>query len=172
MRLRVEIEPGRYLVAPSAVLVARVTDVKATRTNDKGPGHTFVMVDAGFVDLVRPAMYGSYHHITVIQRPARRGRAARRRMPLVVAGPLCESGDVFTRDAAELLDPRPLPLPRIGDLLVLHDAGAYGVQMSSNYNSHRPRAAGVARRRPRLPRRAPRNARRHRARRVLRAAVD
>jgi len=56
-------------------------------------------------------------------------------MPLVVAGPLCESGDVFTRDAAELLDPRPLPLPRIGDLLVLHDAGAYGVQMSSNYNS-------------------------------------
>jgi len=128
--LRIEIEPGRYFVAPCAVLVARVTDVKATRTNEKGPGHTFVMVDAGFTDLVRPAMYGSYHHITVHGVDANAPR-----VPLVVAGPLCESGDVFTRDDRELLDPRPLPLPRIGDLLVLHDAGAYGVQMSSHYNS-------------------------------------
>jgi diaminopimelate decarboxylase len=128
--LRIEIEPGRFLVAPSAALITRVTDIKATRTNDKGPGHTFVMVDAGFVDLVRPAMYGAYHHITVARAPADAPA-----IPLVVAGPLCESGDVFTRDAAELLDPRMMPLPRIGDLLVLHDAGAYGVQMSSNYNS-------------------------------------
>jgi diaminopimelate decarboxylase len=133
--LRIEIEPGRYVVAPSAALVARVTDIKTTRTNEKGPGHTFVMVDAGFVDLVRPAMYGSYHHITVHPAGGDGGAADAPTMPLVVAGPLCESGDVFTRDAAELLDPRPLPLPRIGDLLVLHDAGAYGVQMSSNYNS-------------------------------------
>ena len=128
--LRVEIEPGRYFVAPSAVLVARVTDVKRTTTNDKGPGHTFVMVDAGFTDLVRPAMYGSYHHITV------HGAGATAPVePLVVAGPLCESGDVFTRDDRELLDPRPLPRPRIGDLVVLHDTGAYGLQMSSQYNS-------------------------------------
>ncbi len=130
--LRVEIEPGRYIVAPSAALIARVTDVKATRTNEKGPGHTFVMVDAGFVELVRPAMYGSYHHISV--HPAA-GDGDATLVPLVVAGPLCESGDVFTRDAAELIDPRPLPQPRIGDLLALHDAGAYGVAMSSNYNS-------------------------------------
>ena len=68
------------------------------------------MVDAGFVDLVRPAMYGSYHHITV-HRPRRRRRRARAHA-VVVAGPLCESGDVFTRDAAELLDPRQLPLPQ------------------------------------------------------------
>ena len=133
--LRIEIEPGRYLVAPSAALVARVTDVKTTQTNDKGPGHTFVMVDAGFVDLVRPAMYGSYHHITVHPADGDGAAAFGANVPLVVAGPLCESGDVFTRDAAELLDPRALPMPRIGDLLVLHDAGAYGVQMSSNYNS-------------------------------------
>ena len=135
--LRVEIEPGRYFTAPSAVLVARVTDIKTTRTNDKGPGNTFVMVDAGFVDLMRPAMYGSYHHITVhpAVTDATHALADALPVPLVVAGPLCESGDVFTRDAAELLDPRVLPLPRIGDLLVLHDAGAYGVQMSSNYNS-------------------------------------
>lgn len=133
--LRIEIEPGRYVVAPSAALVARVTDVKATRTNEKGPGHTFVMVDAGFVDLVRPAMYGSYHHITVHAAAGDGRPAAAPAVPVVVAGPLCESGDVFTRDAAELLEPRSLPLPRIGDLLALHDAGAYGMQMSSNYNS-------------------------------------
>lgn len=128
--VRVEIEPGRFIVAPSGALVTRVTDIKKTRTNEKGKGHTFVMVDAGFVDLVRPAMYGSFHHITVHGADSGAERA-----PLVVAGPLCESGDVFTRDADELLDPRPLPVPKRGDLLVLHDAGAYGVQMSSYYNS-------------------------------------
>ena len=53
----------------------------------------------------------------------------------MVAGPLCESGDVFTRDDQELLQPRDLPRPQSGDLLVLHDAGAYGYAMSSNYNS-------------------------------------
>jgi diaminopimelate decarboxylase len=60
------------------------------------------MVDAGFCDLVRPAMYGAYHHISIVGKGA--GRAPE---PLVVAGPLCESGDVFTRDEHELLDPRP-----------------------------------------------------------------
>jgi diaminopimelate decarboxylase len=128
--IRVEIEPGRYPVAGMGLLVSRVKDVKKTRTNAKGPGHTFVMVDAGFTDLVRPAMYGAYHHMTVVG-----AGAARAPEPLVVAGPLCESGDVFTRDDEELLDPRELPRPDPGDLLVLHDAGAYGAAMSSNYVS-------------------------------------
>jgi len=128
--LRVEIEPGRYIVAPSGALVTRVTDLKRTAANEKGPGNTFVMVDAGFVDLVRPAMYGSYHHITVHGADPKAATT-----PVVVAGPLCESGDIFTRDSCELLDPRPLPLPKRGDLLVLHDAGAYGYVMSSYYNS-------------------------------------
>lgn len=128
--IRVEIEPGRYLVAGAAALVSRVHDVKSTRANEKGPGNTFVMVDAGFNDLIRPAMYGSYHHMSVVGVGA-----GRQPEPLVVAGPLCESGDVFTRDDHELLDPRPLPRPDPGDLLVLHDAGAYGVAMSSNYVS-------------------------------------
>ena len=129
--LRLEIEPGRYYVAPGCRLVTRVADVKATRTNEKGMGATFVMVDAGFVDLVRPAMYGSYHEIEVIgEKIAERALA-----DIVVAGPLCESGDVFTRDEGELLRPRELPRPEPGDLLAILDAGAYGYAMSSNYNS-------------------------------------
>ena len=129
--IRVEIEPGRYFVAPVATLVARVTDIKRTQANEKGAGQTFVMVDAGFVDLVRPAMYGSYHHISVAgKRTSTHGA-----MNAVVAGPLCESGDVFTRDAQELVDPRELPTVTPGDLVLLHDAGAYGASMSSNYNS-------------------------------------
>ncbi len=127
--IRLEIEPGRYYVAGSAQLVTRVMDVKKTRDNEKGKGATFAMVDAGFVDLVRPAMYGSYHRISI---PARAGQPTE---PVVVAGPLCESGDVFTRDSSELLAPRDLPLPHTGDLMVLHDGGAYGYAMSSNYNS-------------------------------------
>lgn len=128
--LRIEIEPGRYLVAPAGALVTQVTDVKTTRSNDRGSGHTFAMVDAGFCDLVRPAMYGSYHHITVYG-----ARPEAPRVPIVVAGPLCESGDVFTRDASELLDPRSLAKPERGDLLIIHDCGAYGAAMSSTYNS-------------------------------------
>ncbi|HEY2344227.1 MAG TPA: diaminopimelate decarboxylase [Chthoniobacteraceae bacterium] len=129
--LRLEIEPGRYYVAPGCSLITRVKDVKLTRTNEKGLGATFAMVDAGFVDLIRPAMYGSYHRIEVIgadleNRPVEE---------IVVAGPLCESGDVFTRDEGELLRPRALPRPEAGDLLRLCDAGAYGYAMSSNYNS-------------------------------------
>lgn len=127
--LRLEIEPGRYFVVSSATLVARVADVKSTQTNDKGKGETFVMIDAGFADLVRPAMYGSYHRISI---PAREGSKVE---PLCVAGPLCESGDVFTRGADEMLEPRLLPRPERGDLLCIHDAGAYGASMSSNYNS-------------------------------------
>ncbi len=127
--IRLEIEPGRYFVAPCATLVSRVADVKQTQTNEKGSGHLFAMVDAGFVDLIRPAMYGSYHRISVP------GRSDTTKAPVVVAGPLCESGDVFTRDSSDLLAPREIPVPDPGDLLLLHDGGAYGYAMSSNYNS-------------------------------------
>ena len=128
--IRVEIEPGRYLVAPAAYVITRVTDVKRTKANAKGPGQTFVMVDAGFCDLIRPAMYGSFHQISVWNAPSNAVLE-----PTVIAGPLCESGDVFTRDAAEFVQPRPLPAVQSGDLLLIHDAGAYGYAMSSNYNS-------------------------------------
>jgi diaminopimelate decarboxylase len=128
--VRLEIEPGRYIVAPSVTLVTRVSDVKRTQTNEKGKGETFVMVDAGFTDLVRPAMYGSFHRISLAGRDERAETS-----DVVVAGPLCEPGDVFTRDGEGLLVPRSLPVPHAGDLLLVHDAGAYGYAMSSNYNS-------------------------------------
>ena len=127
--IRVEVEPGRILVAGGAILVARVHDVKETRTNERGPGHTFIMVDAGFCDLLRPALYGSFHHIDL---PEGRGGPL---VPSIVAGPLCESGDIFTRGDLELLRPRLLPKPHPGDLLAIQDVGAYGTAMSSNYVS-------------------------------------
>ncbi len=127
--LRLEIEPGRYFTAPAAMLVTRVHDIKSTRSNEKSEGARFAMVDAGFTDLVRPAMYGSYHSISVV------GTDRTASEDYVVAGPLCESGDVFTQDADAQLRPRKLPKLERGDLLFIHDAGAYGYSMSSNYNS-------------------------------------
>ena len=133
--LRLEIEPGRYYVAPGCTLVTQVHDVKTTATNAKGAGATFAMVDAGFVDLVRPAMYGSYHKIEVFDGTTGAPLSTEAE-PIVVAGPLCESGDVFTRGGAdEELQPRMLPRPKTGDIVLLRDAGAYGYAMSSNYNS-------------------------------------
>ncbi|CNC10156.1 diaminopimelate decarboxylase [Yersinia intermedia] len=123
-----EIEPGRFLVAESGVLVAQVRAVK-----DMGRRH-YVLVDAGFNDLMRPAMYGSYHHISLLPADGRDLTSA----PLidtVVGGPLCESGDVFTQEAGGGLETRALPAAKIGDYLVFHDTGAYGASMSSNYNS-------------------------------------
>ncbi|WP_145584223.1 diaminopimelate decarboxylase [Yersinia intermedia] len=123
-----EIEPGRFLVAESGVLVAQVRAVK-----DMGRRH-YVLVDAGFNDLMRPAMYGSYHHISLLSADGRDLTSA----PLidtVVGGPLCESGDVFTQEAGGGLETRALPAAKIGDYLVFHDTGAYGASMSSNYNS-------------------------------------
>ncbi len=138
--IRLEVEPGRQLTAGMAALVARVKDVKRTQENLRGEGQTFVMVDAGFNDLIRPALYGAYHHIEVVARGSRRSvgvgaDTGRPVEPCVVAGPLCESGDVFTRDAREFLAPRPLPRPEPGDLLVMQDVGAYGEAMASNYVS-------------------------------------
>ena len=130
--LALEIEPGRYLVAESGNLLA---EVRATK--DVGRNH-FVLVDAGFNELMRPSMYGSYHHISVVPRDG----VQQAEKDCVVAGPLCESGDVFTQGDGGVVLPRPLPAARVGDLLVFHDTGAYGASMSSNYNT-RPLIAEV-----------------------------
>jgi diaminopimelate decarboxylase len=124
--VHLEIEPGRYLVAQAGVLVA---EVRATKTMG---GNHFTLVDAGFNDLMRPAMYGAWHEISVV-RDGRVSTAPSR--PTLVAGPLCESGDVFTQTADDEPTPRDLPEARVGDLCVFRDAGAYGASMSSNYNS-------------------------------------
>ncbi|MFT4181569.1 MAG: diaminopimelate decarboxylase [Rhizobium sp.] len=126
--VRLEIEPGRFLTADSGVLLAEVRAVKMMGSN------RFTLVDAGFSDLARPAMYGSYHHISVIpgSTPGERSAAT---LPTVVAGPLCESGDVFTQTEFGAVERRDLPETHVGDYLVFHGTGAYGATMSSNYNS-------------------------------------
>ncbi|CAI0699105.1 diaminopimelate decarboxylase [Serratia ficaria] len=126
--VHLEIEPGRFLMAEAGVLVAEVRAVK-----DMGSRH-FVLVDAGFNDLMRPAMYGSYHHISLLPADGR-DTAQQPLRETVIAGPLCESGDVFTQQAGGGVETRELPPVKVGDYLVFHDTGAYGSSMSSNYNS-------------------------------------
>jgi diaminopimelate decarboxylase len=148
--ITLEIEPGRFLVAEAGVLLAEVRAVK-----NMGRRH-YVLVDAGFNDLMRPAMYGSYHHISLL--PADNRDISNTEMKAtVIAGPLCESGDVFTQQAGGGIETRMLPQAAVGDYLVFHDTGAYGASMSSNYNS-RPLIAEVLfeNGEPRLIRRAQR----------------
>lgn len=120
------VEPGRYLVADAGVLVTRVNTVKPA------PETTVVGVDAGMTTLARPAMYGSYHAIRNLEVE---GDDDRPSMAQTVTGPICESSDVFCTD-------RSLPESRRGDLLAIGNAGAYGYEMASTYNS-RPRPASV-----------------------------
>ncbi|MFM0080366.1 diaminopimelate decarboxylase [Paraburkholderia sediminicola] len=133
-RVRLEIEPGRFLVAEAGVLVAEVHALS------RRPNRQFALVDAGFNDLVRPSFYGSHHEMTVVK-----GNGMLSEAPcgsFAVAGPLCEAGDVFTQEAGGVVTSRSMRTPEVGDFIVFHDAGAYGASMSSNYNS-RPLAAEV-----------------------------
>jgi diaminopimelate decarboxylase len=114
--LPVIFEPGRYIVGRAGALVARVVDVK--RYPD---GRQFAVLDAGMTELMRPALYGSYHRIVPVRPRGDRESA------WDVVGPICESSDVFARD-------RLLPPIEVGDLLAVVDAGAYGSVMASNYN--------------------------------------
>jgi len=117
------IEPGRYIVGDASYLLTRVNTVKQSYRK-------FVGVDAGFNTLLRPTMYGSYHHILVADKPE-----ASPTQKIDVAGNVCESGDLFARD-------RPLPDIEEGDVLAIMNAGAYAFSMASQYNS-RPRPAEV-----------------------------
>jgi diaminopimelate decarboxylase len=114
-RVAMSFEPGRYLVAEAGVLAVKVNDVK------RNPTKTFVGVNSGFNHLIRPAMYGSYHEIVNATRP----RGVREKV--TIAGNICESGDVFAKD-------RMIASPKIGDILIIKNAGAYGYTMSSDYN--------------------------------------
>jgi diaminopimelate decarboxylase len=118
------VEPGRFLVCDSSILLTTVNTVKET------PSKKFVGVDAGFNTLLRPAMYGSYHHILVANKIGQKEKET-----YDVVGPICESGDALAKN-------RDLPEIEEGDLLAVLNVGAYGFSMSSQYNS-RPRAAEV-----------------------------
>jgi diaminopimelate decarboxylase len=112
----VVLEPGRAVVGHSGALVARVVDTK--RNPD---GRQFAVLDAGMTELMRPALYGSFHRIVPVQ--PRDGAET----SWDVVGPICESSDVFARD-------RMLPELQVNDAVALLDTGAYGAVMASNYN--------------------------------------
>ena len=123
-RLPIVVEPGRSIVGPAGVLVARVVDLKArTASSD------FAIIDAGMTELMRPALYGGFHQI----EPIRPRPGSLRQYE--IDGPVCESTDVVGRD-------RTLPPLAVGDLVAIRDTGAYGSAMASNYN-RRPLPAEV-----------------------------
>lgn len=132
--VRLEIEPGRYLTAESGYLIAEIRAIKRMGDN------TFYLLDAGFNNLARPILYGAYHPMSVA--PADGSSTPRASQEVVVGGPLCESGDIFTQSEGGYVCTRSLPAAAVGDFLVIECAGAYGAVMGSNYNSH-PLAAEV-----------------------------
>lgn len=117
--LRLVAEPGRFIVGEAGALVTRVQYIKRA-------GHkTFVIVDGGMTELIRPSHYGGFHAIEPVLEADGGDEVL-----VDVVGPICESGDFLARD-------RPLPIPKPGDLLVVKTAGAYGFAMASNYNARR-----------------------------------
>ena len=154
-----EIEPGRYLSAESGSLIAEIRAVKRMGDN------LFYVLDAGFNNLARPILYGAYHPMAVCfaggsgQRAVGSGqervrssngseprgsspRSETRLQQVIVGGPLCESGDIFTQDDGGSVRSRELPAANVGDFVVIGVAGAYGAVMGSNYNT-KPLAAEV-----------------------------
>jgi diaminopimelate decarboxylase len=125
-RIRLEIEPGRYLTAESGFVITEIRAVKQQGSRK------YVLVDAGFNTLARPVLYGSYHPMSLCPAdPATAGTSE----DVAVGGPLCESGDIFTQADGGFVATRSLPRAAVGDHLVIEIAGAYGFVMASNYNS-------------------------------------
>jgi len=127
-KLTLEIEPGRYLVAESGYLVSEIRAVKQTG------GNTFYLLDAGFNNLARPILYGAYHPMSVCPADGKARTAGHSLHDVVVGGPLCESGDIFTQEEGGFVCKRSLPTASVGDYLIIERAGAYGFVMASNYN--------------------------------------
>jgi len=127
-KLKIVLEPGRFIVGNAGILVTRVLYIKST------PKKKFIIVDAGMNDLVRPALYDAYHQILPLRMaqderlPDAQGQRITEKADIV--GPICESADFFAKD-------RRLPCVKEGDYLAIMGAGAYGFSMSSNYNSRR-----------------------------------
>ncbi len=124
MNLHLLLEPGRAIVGPTGALITRVLYRKSNN------GKNFIIVDAAMNDLIRPSLYRAHHEIVPVV-----AASGRKLLAQDVVGPICESGDFFAHG-------RELPNIAEGELLAILDAGAYGMSLSSNYNS-RPRAAEV-----------------------------
>ncbi len=122
--LKLVLEPGRFIMAPSGVLLTRVLYIK------RYGGKTFVITDAGMNDLLRPSHYASYHLIANAEQ-----HEGREQLAVDVVGPICETGDFLALD-------RTMDLPQEGELLAIHTTGAYGFSMASTYNA-RTRPAEV-----------------------------
>jgi diaminopimelate decarboxylase len=125
--IRILVEPGRFLIGNAGVLLTRVRYLKQTG------GKKFAIVDAGMNDLIRPALYQSYHEIVPCRASAAadadpRTNTSKCLEKIDIVGPVCESGDFFALG-------REMPELREGDLLAIMSAGAYGFVMASNYNS-------------------------------------
>lgn len=118
MDVQMIFEPGRMIAGNAGVLLSKVLYVK------KGEDRKFLIVDAAMNDLIRPALYDAYHEIEPVKAPG----SAYSEMTYDVVGPICESGDTFTKS-------RDLPEMEAGDLIVMHSAGAYGAAQSSQYNT-------------------------------------
>jgi diaminopimelate decarboxylase len=127
LKLRLLLEPGRFVVAQAGALITRVLLAKQNGTK------RFLITDAGMNDLLRPSLYGAHHEIVPVQRGS--GAAMEATEMVDVVGPVCETGDFFARD-------RVLPRLEAGELAAILDAGAYGMSLASNYNT-RGRAAEV-----------------------------
>ena len=119
--LRILLEPGRLLVGNAGILLTRVRYIKETAQKK------FAIIDAGMNDLIRPALYGSYHEIVPVEDSSS-SMSKDKTVKMDIVGPVCESGDFFAQD-------REMPELRAGDLLAVMSAGAYGFVMASNYNS-------------------------------------
>jgi diaminopimelate decarboxylase len=121
------LEPGRYIVAESGYLIAEIRAIKHMGSK------SYYLVDAGFNNLARPILYGAYHPIAICH--LEKQPASQELRQVVVGGPLCESGDIFTQEAGGYVSTRELPAASVGDFLIIGFAGAYGAVMGSNYNS-------------------------------------
>jgi diaminopimelate decarboxylase len=140
-RVRLEVEPGTFLVANAGYLVCRVQDVVDTGAE----GHRFLKLDGGMTEVLRPSLYAAQHPIGIVPRD---DAASPPEGSFVVVGHCCESGDLLTPTPgdSEGIDERVLPEPRIGDWCLIGGVGAYCAAMSAkNYNSF-PEAPEVLRR--------------------------
>ena len=133
--LKLEIEPGTYLLAMAGALVSTVQD-KVITTGDSG--HTFLKLDSGMTDVLRPSLYGAIHPMTLLPGSGKAEDVGSEVEDVVVVGHCCESGDLMTPKPGEPEDlaERSLRKAEIGDVLVIDGSGAYCSAMSTkNYNS-------------------------------------